>query len=380
MRAGPLHVVFLARKLDPGGAERQLIELAKGLSVVGFEVDIVLFYGGGLLEEALEGSRVRLHHLGKTGRYESLSFFRRLTAKLRSISPDFVYSFLDIPNIIAALVQPWIRSAKIVWSIRTAGVVFEHYGRVSACVGWLEARLSCRARLIIANSLAGSAWASSRGFPESRIRVVENGVDTDRFRPDANERAALRLEWGIGETEKLVGLVGRIDPMKDHATFLRACARVAQSEQAFRIVCVGSGRPERVGELQALAAELSISAKIIWAGIRTDMPAVYNSLDVLCLSSVCEGFPNVVAEAMACGVPCVVSDVGDAGRIVGSMGKIVAPGDALALAGAIIESFQDVADRAGRADRAAKLRSRIVNSFSLSAMIDKTAAELRAME
>jgi glycosyltransferase involved in cell wall biosynthesis len=119
--------------------------------------------------------------------------------------------------------------------------------------------------------------------------------------------------------------------MKDHATFLRAASLLAQERTDVRFVCVGDGPAEACAQLQSLAETLGISHKVVWTGLRTDMPKVYNALDLLCSSSYGEGSPNVIGEALACGVPCVVTDVGDCAELLGPFGVVTPPMDPRAL-------------------------------------------------
>src|SRR5262249_37999795 len=141
----------------------------------------------------------------------------------------------------------------------------------------------------------------------------------------------VRAAWGL-VGEPLIGLVGRVEATKDYPTFLKAAARLSAARPDVRFVCVGEGSAAHAAELRALAQSLHVEGSVIWAGIRHDMPAVYNALDVLTSASVGESFSNVIAEAMACGVPCVVTHVGNSPSIVGETGLIVAPGDPDALA------------------------------------------------
>lgn len=326
-------IVILARKLDPGGAERQLVALSKGLARRGHDVHIVLFYSGGVFDENLLGSNVHVVFLDKTSRWDIMGFLVRLMLTLRELRPSLVYSFLDVPNIIVGLLRYVIGNPKLVWSIRAAGMEMGQYDWLSRSVSWLEARLSGMADMIIANSHAGAIWARQRGFPSSRIEVVENGIDTTRFNRDADGGEILRQEWDVTETVILIGIVARLDPMKDHPTFLRACALLAENHKKLMFVCVGSGSPSYEEKLRILTNDLGMADRVIWAGARQDMSAVYSSFDICCLSSAFgEGFPNVVGEAMACGVPCVVTDVGDAARIVDDLGVVVQPRDPDALA------------------------------------------------
>jgi glycosyltransferase involved in cell wall biosynthesis len=225
-------------------------------------------------------------------------------------------------------------STRVVWSIRN--------GRIDPADGdWLvrwsfklECALSSFPDLIIANSEAGKTFCASNGFPAPKIRVISNGVDTKRFRPDPEKRAQVRAMWRTGEGEKVIGIVGRLHPEKDHATFVRAAALISGRRPGLRFVVIGEGPADYRDGLQRLAGELGVAQSFTWAGGMADMPAAYNALDLLASSSVTEGFSNVLCEAMACGVPCVATDVGDSARIVGDTGAVIPPGDAAALANA----------------------------------------------
>lgn len=221
--------------------------------------------------------------------------------------------------------------------------------------------------LTISNSEAGHVLAA-RNYRCQKHIVVFNGIDVDRFRPDPQGRARVRAEWNIPANQMLIGLVGRLAPEKDHPTFLHAAARLAAGCRDVRFVLVGDGsRPYRERLLQ-LSGELGLEDSLVWAGTRSDMPAVYSALDVLCLASFTyEGFPNVVAEAMACGVPCVVTNVGDSALIVGELGIVVPRADPQALAaglGKMLEGLDAIQPH--------RLRQRIVSRFSVETMVVAT--------
>ena len=363
-------LVLIARKLDPGGSERQLVALSKELKARGYMVHVLLFYKGGMFDDELAAAGVPLYYLGKKGRWDVFSFFWRFVAIARRLNPAVVYSFLDVPNIMALLLRPFIKQLRVVWSIRAAFMEMQQYDWMARLVPALENRLCRGADCIIANSRAGRDWAVRRSFPADKLCVIENGIDTERFCPNPKARENVRQEWGVEASEKLVGLPARLDPMKDHRTFLKACASVASRREDIRFVCVGGG-PERYrAELIALANRLGLADRLTWAGRRTDMPSVYCGLDIVASSSSFgEGFPNVVAEAMSCGVPCVVTDVGDSARIVGEVGEVVPPRDAEALAAALNRMLS-------RTDEDAELRrlarQRIVGKFSMQRMVSQT--------
>ncbi len=363
-------LVILARKLDPGGAERQLVALGRGLKQRGHDVHVVLFYTGGVFDAELAHAGVPIHCLGKTLRWDVPRFLFRLAATLRRLRPDVIYSFLDMPNVLAVLLHHIAGRPRLVWSIRAAGMEMHHYDWLSRTIPWLESRLSGWADAIIANSHAGAEWAVYRGFPAGRLRVVENGIDTQRFRPGAAARVQVRTGWGVSDDDRLIGMVGRVDPMKDHMTFLQAAARVAEVRTDARFVCVGAGAAAYQNALQWRGAELGLAEKLIWAGARQDMPEVYNALDVFTSSSSFgEGFSNVIGEAMACGVPCVVTDVGDSVRIVGDLGDVVPPRDADALAKALMRMLERIEQEP---DLGRRVHERIESEFSVERMVVRT--------
>lgn len=362
-------LVLLARKLDQGGAERQLVTLAKALRERGQDIHVVLFYAGGVFDGELAAAGVPVHYAGKRGRWDVVGFLLRLTLILRRLRAVVIYSFLDLPNILAALCHPAVGRTRLVWSIRAAGMEMQHYDWLSRLIPKLEARLSRSADVVVANSRAGKDWAISRGFPPDKMVVIENGIDTERFRFDAAGRERVRSEWHVGAGEQLIGLVARLDVMKDHPNFLKACALLAEKRRNLRFVCVGGGASTHREELEAIAEDLKIVDRLIWAGPRSDMPAVLSALDIASSSSFGEGFSNAIAEAMACERPCVVTDVGDSARIVGDTGEVVPPRDADALAEAMARMLDRIA---GNIDIGRRARARVVEEFSVGHMVART--------
>jgi glycosyltransferase involved in cell wall biosynthesis len=368
----PLSVFFLIRSLNVGGSERQLICLAKGLSADGHGVTVAVYYAGALDRE-LAGSGVRLVNLGKSGRFDIAGMIVRLARAIREARPDIVYSFLATSNILASLVRPFCRRAKLVWGVRASDMDLKAYDRLTRLSYAAERLLSKRADLIIANSRKGRDFAVSTGFPRERMIVIPNGIDTERFRPDREARLAVRRQWAVQDGETVIGLLARIDPMKDHATFVRAAAIVAAARKDSRFVCVGAD-PEGVRpELEALAHSLGIGTSVLFAGEHSDPVEALNAFDICCSSSRTEGFSNSVAEAMACGIPCAVTDVGDSALIVGSTGRVAPAGDPGALADAILGVMAELGPRLGEAARA-----RVVENFSVAALVERSTSAFRA--
>lgn len=366
----PETILFLARSLDRGGAERQLVVLAKGLARREHAVAVAVFFGGGAYEAELAGAGVRVIHLNKKGRWDVLPFLIRLARLLRKERPAVLHSYLGVPNILAAVLKPLAPGTRIVWGVRASNVDLSRYDWLSRFAYGLERRLAWLADRIIANSHAGKRHAVANGFPEAGIVVIPNGIDTDRFRPDPEGRRRVRAEWGLGDHEMLAGLVGRLDPMKDHPVFLEAASLIVKACRDVRFVCVGGGPADYAAVLRQRAAALGLTDRLIWVGARDDMPAVYSALDIASSSSLGEGFSNTIAEAMACGIPSVVTEVGDSARIVGEAGSVVPPGDPHALAAAIQHLIDLPAEE--RLARGAACRARVVSEFGIERLIQRT--------
>ena len=197
-----------------------------------------------------------------------------------------------------------------------------------------ERRLSGWTDLIIANSHAGAREAIEAGLDSQRLLVIENGVRTDSFRPDAAARARTRAQWGLSGFD-VIGMVARLDPQKDYETFLRAAALFVAGPTRTHFICVGDGPIEYRRCLERRADELGLADSVTFTGTLLDMPAVYNALDVATLVvSMGEGTSNAIVEAMACGVRCVVTDSGDLARCVGNTGIVLPKGDPEELASA----------------------------------------------
>jgi len=251
-----------------------------------------------------------------------------------------------------------------VWGIRASDVDHSTYGWYSSLVFMVGAWLSRFPDLIIVNSEAGRRHHIARGYCGDHMKVIHNGVDSSRFRPDEEAGDRCRREWGISRHLFVIGIVARLDPMKDHRNFLRAAAMLARQRDDVRFVCVGTGSPSVASSLREIAVELGVDGIVTWLGQRTDLPAVYNGFDLATSASAFgEGFSNAIAEAMACGIPCVATNVGDAAIIMGDTGRIVPPGDSQALCSAWNDLYSlDATERAILARRA---RVRIVENFSL---------------
>ena len=375
-RARRTRLVFLTRDLAIGGAQRQLVTLAKALDCSVFEVTLLCLYGDGELIRELTNADVSVISLEKSGRWDLAKFSRRLLTVLRELQPDILHSYLTAQNLLTVFLRPALpASTRVVWGVRTSSIEMRQYDWLAKSTGWLESRLSRFADLIIFNSDAGKNCYIAEGLTGSRMAVIPNGVDTQRFAVDRASGSRFRVLWGVPERSLLIGIVARLDPMKDHHTFLRAAAFLANSRADARFACIGAGPERYTSDLKTLAGELGLGEKVIWPGfILRDMPAAYNALDICCSSSSFgEGTSNAIAEAMACGVPCVVTDVGDSKLIIGETGVLVPPKNPEALSA----GFAVMAERLNENPQLPHaVRERIESRLGIAALVRKTSESL----
>ncbi|MDN5850019.1 MAG: glycosyltransferase [Nitrococcus sp.] len=343
----------------------------------GWPVAVACFYAGGPLQHELDEVGIPVYDLGKRGRWDVVQFMWRTACLLWTERPEILHGYLGIPNLLSVFMLIFFRRMRVIWGVRDSYKDLTYYDRLTKVSVWLERQCACFAHMTIVNSESGARFWIAQGFPVSTMRVIPNGIDTERFHFDAEGRLRLRTTWGIAAEVVLVGLVARLDPIKGHSTFLQAASVVSRNNGHCRFVCVGDGPPEYTNTLRREALTLGLDDRLIWAGARDDMAAVYSALDIACSSSWGEGFSNVVAEAMACGRACVVTDVGDSAAIVGDTGWVVPPRDPSALGQALVSLLHLGPD--GRAQSGAQARMRVVERFSVKRMVDATSQAMKCL-
>ncbi len=386
-----MKVLLFPGSLGTGGAQAQAKILALGLVALGHEVRLVTLFGGGKFWRELQvGGEVVPEALfpNRTGfgapagrfsrRWKTLKALAAAPAALRSLArenpPDIILSSLYTSNFLAARAWP-AGNPPLLWSVRGSDVPWTSGRRL-----YFEAgrRLCRRPRGVIYNSHAGRRWHLERGFPRRGATVIINGIDTEVFRRARSQGLALRRRWGISDSQLLVGLVGRLSPMKDHNTFLEAAATVAKLRPALRFVCIGAGPRRRAAKLRRQAEALGLGDRLVWAGEVQKMCDAYNALDVLASSSAYgEGFSNVLAEGMACELPVVATDCGDAALILGDSGRLVPRRRPRALAEALLQASEE--GPAQREARGKAARARVVASYSVRNMVEQTESLLESV-
>jgi len=365
-----IRVVFLIRSLFFGGAERQLLTLVKDMNNDAFDIIILCYYKGGELEAEFLKTGIPIISLEKSGRWDVFPFFSKLFRILRDLQPEILHSYLSMSNILAVMVKGIMGKVKVILGVRHAYMDLTKYDLLTRLVYKMEMWLSYFADLIIVNSYAGKSNHIRNGFASKKMVVIPNGIDTDQYYPSPAEGWEMRDRLGISHKVQVVGLVGRLDPVKDHATFLKAAAEVLRKKPDVKFICVGDGDAAYRASLQNLAQDLGISDGIILLTGQKNIRAVYNALDILCSASIGESFSNAIAEAMACGVPCVVTDAGDSGILVEDYGTVVPVGDVENLAAGLARML-DLSEKE-RHTLGMKNRKRIEENFSVDRMVKRT--------
>jgi glycosyltransferase involved in cell wall biosynthesis len=331
-----------------------------------------------LSDEGSYGSRLAsagivvdaLHMQGRTGTVRSLSALYRI---IRTTAPDVVQTWMYHADLIGGVVARLAGIPTVVWGIRNCrldvGQISSRTRRIArvcaAVSSWLP-------KQIVSCSEEAASVHAALGYDRNKIVVISNGYDLSRFAPDAAARNRLRTQWGLAEETFLLGMVARWDPQKDHANLVAALALVrAARPEGWACVLAGPGMEEKNPMLMQLVSRHPLGDRIQLLGPRTDVPEVLNALDLHVLSSCGEAFPNALAEAMACAVPCVTTDVGDAVQIVGSTGWIVPPSNADLLARGITQAMTARRDETAWRERQQAARARIGEHFPLHLMVER---------
>jgi glycosyltransferase involved in cell wall biosynthesis len=260
----------------------------------------------------------------------------RLVGLVRAARPDVVQTWLYHADLLGGVAARLAGGARIFWGLHNSTLDPTRTRRTTRWTMAVCARLS---RVVPDGIVSVSAAARdlhvAAGYDPRRFVVIPNGFDLDQLRPDPDARREVRAALGVGEGEVVIGMIARVDPQKDHPGFVRAAALLAGRRPGVRFLLCGEGATPDNAELGGLLAAAGVRDRVLLLGRRGDVPRVVNALDVCTLSSAYgEALPLSIGEAMACEVPCVVTDLGDCAHLVGDAGRVVPPRDPAALAAA----------------------------------------------
>lgn len=365
-----MKILHIVTGLSTGGAERALYNVLAGGLAERFDTAVVSLRDEGTVGPLITALGVPVYSMNFNSCISGTSGFFRLSRIVRSFGPDLMQGWMYHGNIAATLndLLGSVRT-KVVWNIRQSLYDLKVEKFMTRQVVRANRFLSNHADAVIYNSRLAMAQHEAFGFASDRSLFIPNGFDVERFRPDPATGSEVRQALGIPQNATVIGHVARFHPMKDHASFLHAAVKVAQQFPGSHFLVVGrevSLNNQFLANVVPQKSEKCFS----FPGERADVHRIMHAMDVLVTSSAWgEGFPNVLGEAMACGVPCVSTDVGDCREIVGNTGVLVPPSDSEALAKGmmVLLEMSDAERRVlGRA-----ARDRVKTRYSLPKTVEK---------
>ena len=367
-----MKILHIINSLDIGGAEKMLVKLARSDVFASDEVLIVTLLDKGALAPELEKAGYRVITLGLSKNLTGLIQIFKLMSVIREFKPDIIQSWLYQSDLIAGFFA-YIYRIPVIWSLRQSNLSAEHNKPATRlCIKACAMLSRYIPHAIISNSDEAAEVHHKAGYCRDKICVIPNGFDIDMFSLNKEYRTKMRTNFGLSQSTSVIGMVARYDSQKNHIGFLQAASAILMQVPQVQFVLVGEGVS---WENKFLASEISkadtLCRHIHLLGARQDIPQIMSGFDVLALPSAGESFPNVVGEAMASGVPCVVTDVGDCAEIVGDTGSVVAEGDMAGFAQALIEFLTLPAEQRDNLSQAA--RKRIVSHYSIA----RTASRFR---
>lgn len=338
-----MKVIHIITGLDQGGAESMLVKVvhAAAASDPGNPHEIIALGPIGSIGRNLQAKGFTVQALDMRISIRGFASVIKLAGLLRKAGPQVVVQTWMYHADLIGGVAAWLAGQRrLVWNIRQTGLTANDLSWLTRKFVRACALLSRRLpRYIVSNSHLAIDVHSKVGYQRSKFQYIPNGFDTTFFKRMPEAGRLLRREWGIADEEIVVGLVARLDPQKDHLNFVSAASLVAAKMPRVRFLLVGRGIPGSQALRGALASS-GIEELFVLREQREDVPQVMNALDVFCLSSRGEGFPNVLGEAMACEIPSVTTGCGEARALIGNDDLVAPIRDPAALAERILSVAQ----------------------------------------
>jgi glycosyltransferase involved in cell wall biosynthesis len=366
-----ISITHIINGLHTGGAEMMLYKLLCQINRQRFEPSVITLIGGDNLKTRVEKLGIQVYSLGMTRGVPSLKAVVRLAKLLRQHPPDIVQTWMYHSDLLGGVVSKLFTPAPVVWNIQASNIVSHPDNKVT----WLTIKLCSLLSSLVPSQIISCSEVACQihtlaGYDAKKLLPIPNGVELVNFRPDESARVSFRKELGLAPATPLIGMVARFHPQKDHCNFIQAARFLhAMMPDVHYVLCGGDITSEN-SQLITWIEEAGIRSHCHLLGLREDIPRINAAMDVATLSSSFgEGFPNVLGEAMACGVPCVTTDVGDSALIVGETGVVVPPQDPTALA----EGWQQLLNmtEVEKKRLSQAVRQRVEERFSLPSIVTR---------
>jgi glycosyltransferase involved in cell wall biosynthesis len=331
-----MRVMHIIIGLDVGGAETMLKRLVESDPASIPETVVVSLTSLGVIGESLRVRGVCVHTLGMSSSLVFPVILWRLIRLIRQYQPAIVQTWMYHADLLGGFAARMAGSCYIVWNIRSTaipqGALSFTYWIIRLCAFgsyFIPDRIIC-----CANS-AKTAHIKLR-YAAYKMTVIPNGYDFSAFDHHSNSRVKARLELGFDYAGIVLGVVGRFDPLKDFHGFVTVASLIAARRDDVKFLMVGRGNEWSNATLRGWIEKAGLVKSFYLVGQQTDVAYFLSAMDIFCLSSVNEAFPNVVVEAMAIGLPCVVTRAGDAANILGDDNFVVPVKDSVSLADALL--------------------------------------------
>lgn len=374
-----IRVTHIINGLDPGGAEIMLASLLSHHDRDAFEPSVISLTDLGMISSRIEAAGVPLSALGMGRDQLNLSKLGTLARRLRRQKPDVVQTWMYHANLAGGLAAYFAGSPPVVWGIHATRLDRERMNwpiRTTITLNaWLSPNIPAR---IVCCSRESYKFHLMQGYAAEKLCFIPNGFDTDMFHPDDAARVAIRGELGLPDGARIIGLAARFNPQKDHATFIAAAFAYAHSHDDAHFVLCGTNVTWENEELAGLIGPSGLRDRFHLLGEREDMARITASFDIATVTSAYgEAFPLVIGEAMACGVPCVATQVGNSEAIIGGTGISIPPRDVEAL----VDAWRRLLSLPTEARRSLgeQARHRIVTSYRLSTITSAYEDTYRAL-
>jgi glycosyltransferase involved in cell wall biosynthesis len=328
-----MKILHIISGLSTGGAEMMLYKLISKMNRDNFETQVMSLTDIGPVGEKIQAEGIPVEALGMKRGIPDPRILFKLARFLKKKRPDIIQSWMYHADLAGGLAAKMSGGIPVLWNIRHSnldptGNKKTTLWTVKGCA-WLSNRLPSK---IICCSYASKEVHSRIGYDENKMIVIPNGFDVNAFSPSEDARKKTRRLLGLCDETTLIGLIARFDPQKDHKSFFQAAGILHKNYPDVHLVLCGDGVTQDNPIIRTWVNEADVESVTHLLGRWDDMSSLQAALDMAVSSSYGEGFPNVLGEAMACGVPCVVTDVGDSARIIGNTGFVVPPRNAAALA------------------------------------------------
>ncbi len=362
-----MKIVFVITGTTIGGAQSMLLKVIERLSPE-FSPYLISLAPVKEIGARIRSMGVPVESFDMAPGKLNLAAFWRMKQRLGEIAPDVVHTWMYHADLMGGLAARLAGVPAVGWCIRHSNLSPNENKQltlaiVKACA-WLSR--SIPDMILCCSDIARQVHVGV-GYANEKMLVIPNGFDLSLFKSDPSARLSLREELGVASEAPLVGLIGRFDVQKNHIGFIEAAAQLHEQRPDVHFVLAGSEIDESNRALARPIAAAGLSQVMHLLGPRHDVPRLMAALDVLASSSIGEAFPNVLGEAMACGVPCVVTDVGDSAFIVGDTGQVVASRDMLGLARGVRELL--ALPRAERQELGGRARMRVAQQFEIGVVV-----------